>query len=82
MLAAAPRSSDDGWARDSLRAAIGENGQKVPAPFSTVRCLSWFSCRYNLIALHERDQGATTHRPTFAIGDALAVSLDHLIGAR
>jgi hypothetical protein len=32
-------------------------------------------------ALHERDQGATTHCPAFAIGDAPAASFDHLIGA-
>jgi hypothetical protein len=32
------------------------------------------------LSLHEHDQGATTHRSAFAIGDALAASLDHLIG--
>jgi hypothetical protein len=54
---------------------------KVPKAFSTVPCLSWSSCLCNLIALHESDQGATPHRPAFAIGGALAVSFDHLIGA-
>jgi hypothetical protein len=28
-----------------------------------------------------RDQGAKKHRSAFAIGDTIAVSLDHLVGA-
>jgi hypothetical protein len=39
------------------------------------------SSRFVVVALHESDHGATTLRPAFAIGDALAVSFDHLVGA-
>jgi hypothetical protein len=36
--------------RDGLRAAIGGNGSKA---FAIIRCLSWSSCRCNLVAVHE-----------------------------
>jgi hypothetical protein len=57
-----------------------EKRRAVPKAFSAVRRLLPSSCRCNLIALDEQGQGAIRRRSAFAIGDALAVSFDHLVG--